>query len=104
MASHVFLETSGQSFVFEGGDVISRTSTKPSGIFVVHKDVLSSCSEYFSALFSQRWEQRPHCTLRGDLGGDEAKMHVYEFDLYFDMETKLSLLKKKVSSCPREGI
>lgn len=97
MASHKILETAGHSFILEGGNVIIRTSYQPSGIFVVHKDVLIANSTYFEAFFSPRWDQKRRTVEHIDLKGAQTQLEVYELDLYFDFDTKQGLLTSTVS-------
>ena len=78
--------------MFEGGDVIIRTSEHPSGIFVVHKDVLASKSSYLSACLSDKRNATRAETTVGLNEGNAS--HV--LSLFFDQETSMSLLTAKV--------
>ena len=101
MSSHKLLEHTAQGFLFEGGDVIIRSSNRPSGTFLVHKDVLSRKSPYLSALLSGRWNSdQANSSLSSDakdLGQEEcSSQKAVTLDLYLDFEVNLCLLTAKV--------
>jgi hypothetical protein len=77
--------------VFEGGDIVFYTSHKPSGIFVVHRDVLASASPYFRSLLSELWGRKPQVARSGTAP-------VFEMDLQLDCQEGFALPVLRVSS------
>lgn len=75
----------------QDGDVVIYTSHHPSGIFLLHKDVLSTNSRCFKAALSQEWGRYP----QSGKCADSPK--VYEMDLEFDLEAHLALPVVRVS-------
>ena len=92
MATPISDDTSGCDFVFQDGDVIIRTSQHPSGIFVVHKHVLSAQSPVLAAILSTKWSKSRVVPVTKS----SKTIEIYELDLYFDRETKLCLLTASV--------
>ncbi|KPI41946.1 uncharacterized protein AB675_5511 [Cyphellophora attinorum] len=70
--------------VFEDGDVVIHTSHEPSGIFLVHKEVLISGSPYFRNLLSELWGTTPHVV-------DTGTTPVFELDLQMDCQSGFAL-------------
>ena len=96
MAVKLSMHANHDTLICEGGDVIIRTSDKPSGIFVVHKDVLTSKSSYLAGLLSDKWT-----TLTEIVDGEGySPPGKFEVDLYFDHDTHLALLTPEVRKVP----
>jgi hypothetical protein len=76
--------------VFQGGDVVLHTSKNPSGIFVLHKDILMARSPYFCGMLSEEWGKRPEARSTGSLP-------VFEMDLRLDCEHGYALPVLRVS-------
>lgn len=93
MASHTFVEIL-DDFRYEDGDVIVQISEHPSGIFVVHSDVLCDGSYYFRAMFNDYgWSASR--VVRKDKG--EAKK-IWHLQMFFDREQGMCFLTDNVSS------
>ena len=92
MATYSYVQIN-DTFRYEDGDVIIQVSQHPSGIFLVHSDVLSEGSEYFRALLSHGWS----CSqlLRTEDGETKRLWHL---QMFFDREQKMCLLTDNVSS------
>ena len=95
MAPVAIIQTKRDQAILQGGDVIIRTSEHAAGIFVVHKDFLTSQSPYFAGLLSDKWTKP---VFVGDKEATTATK-VYELDLYFDHGTRLALLTPEVCNC-----
>ena len=80
--------------MLETGNVIIRTSHKPSGIFVVHSEVLSKGSDYLRAQLCGQWHHAANAE------GSTSPVHpdgTRILDLYFDHDMKMCLLTTDVS-------
>ena len=80
--------------VFEDGDVIFHTSAHPSGIFVLHKDILVSKSGYFRGILSDDWGKTAKIRMPGTVPA-------YELDLQLDCELGFALPVPRVSEHPK---
>lgn len=70
--------------VFNEGDVIFRTSKHPSGIFVLHKDILMSKSGYFRGILSEDWGKLARI-------GKSGTLPVHDLNLQLDFEDGFAL-------------
>lgn len=76
-----------EELVYKGGNVLIHTGTKNSGVFLVHSAVLRRNSHFFDVALSGIWMKPVKLIINGIV------RKVRGFDMFFDYDTQLPLLK-----------
>lgn len=79
------------ALVFDDGDVVIEIGDGPHDIMVLHSSLLKQHSHWFACNLSGNWSAAEEEVI---IDGRSRK--IWRFDMYFDRETQLALLKTKV--------
>jgi hypothetical protein len=94
MDGYTFVKSWPDNFRYSNDDVVLRFSSHPTGVLLLHTQVLNAQSKMFKAMFSSQWG-KASTTAHGS-----RKIKCFEVDLVLDCEDGFTYLQANVRIPP----